>query len=190
MRSHDWPPFDRPLRVDSRHSRRSATGQKRTLRYTKTTMSKALILICLSLSFAVGLGVTSAAFAGTTLVCSAEMAAGSDAFISQTKVNWEALSQQWSTNKACDDGYFAAGYSNMVVRLFAYEWNQFHTFVHIAQTHPEFHNWVIKHIDESTSPDDLTKVLINARSCRTDEQSAVFCNDVARASEQALQRMS
>lgn len=158
------------------------------MRYTKTTMSRALILIYSCLSFVVGLGVTSAALAGTTLVCSAEMAAGSDAFISQTKVNWEALSQQWTTNKACDDGYFAAGYSDMVVHLFAYEWNQFPTFVSIARTHPEFYIWVIKHIDESTSPDDLAKVLTNARSCRTDEQSAVLCNDVARAAEQALQR--
>jgi hypothetical protein len=151
-------------------------------------MPKTLIVICSILSFVIGLGATSTTLAGTSLVCSAEMATGSDAFISQPSVSWEALSQQWSTNKACDDGYFAAGYSEMVVHLFAYEWNQFPKFVGIARTRPEFYSWVIKHIDESTSPDDLAKVLSNARSCRTDEQSAGFCNNVAHAAEQALKR--
>jgi hypothetical protein len=118
------------------------------------------------------------------------MASRSESFLHQSNTSWEQLSQHWSTKGACDDGYFAEGYSELVVHLFANKWDEFREFAKVARTRPEFYSWVIKHIDETTSPDDLAKVISNATSCRTDETSARFCKDVSHAAEQALKRTS
>lgn len=151
-------------------------------------MPKVCIFVRSILSCVVGLSIASTAVAGTSAACSSEMVSRSDSFISHSQVSWEQLSQHWSTNKACDDGHFAEGYSEKVVHLLAYRWETFSEFANIARTRPEFYSWVIRHIDESTSPDDLTKVRSNAMFCHTNEKFVRFCKDVAHAAEQALKQ--
>jgi hypothetical protein len=140
------------------------------------------------LSCVLGLGAASFATAATNTICSPEMASRADSFLLRRDVSWSELSQHYSTEGSCDDGYFAEGYSDLVVRLFANKWRDFSSFVAAARTRPQFYSWVIKHIDETAAPDDLNKVIFNASSCRTDPMLGSFCMGVSRAAEQALDR--
>jgi hypothetical protein len=153
-------------------------------------MFKTIVFSRLVLSWVLGLGVTSIAIAATNAACSSEMASRSDSFLLRPNVSWRELSQHRSTEEACDDGYFAEGYSDLVVRLFAYKWDDFNEFVTVSKTRPVFYSWVIKHIDETVSPDDLAKVISNAKSCFTDPVLGRFCRDVYFAAEQAMSRIN
>lgn len=153
-------------------------------------MSNISILSRLILSCVIGLGVAPTATAATSTVCSSEMSARLDSFLRQSHASWKELSQHQSVEGACDNGYFAEGYSESVVRLLAYKWGDLHELATVVRARPEFYKWAVRHIDETTSPDDLAKVLVNARSCRTDRASARFCKDIADAAEQALGRTS
>ena len=141
------------------------------------------VLLCV-----LGLGPMSFATAEKNSTCSPDMASRADSFLLKPDVSWSQLSQHQITEGACDDGYFAEGYSDLVVRLFATRWKDFNAFVAVARTRPEFYSWVIRHIDETTSPDDLHRVISNASSCRKDPTLGRFCRDISRAAERALDR--
>ena len=153
-------------------------------------MFKTFIFSRLVLSCVLGVGVTSNTMAATSTACSPEMASRTDSLLLRSDVNWQELSQHHSAEGICDDGYFAEGYSDLVVRLFAYEWHDFGTFATTAKTRPRFYSWVLKHIDETASPDDLAKVLANAKRCLKDPTLGRVCRDVFHAANQALNRIN
>lgn len=144
-----------------------------------------LIRLILSCGMAVG---ASTATAQTITVCSSDMSARLDAFIGQSHVSWKELSTHQILEGACDDGYFAEAYSEIVVHLLAYEWGDLRELAEVVRTRPEFYSWVIRHIDQTTSPSDLTQIISNTRSCSTTATSTRLCRDIADAAEQALRR--
>lgn len=156
--------------------------------YEKTHMPKIIIVENFVLLCVFGLCVMSSATAAPITGCSSDMASRVESFLLRADVSWQQLSQHQKTEPYCDDGYFAEGYSDLVVRLFANGWNDFDAFITVARSRPDFYRWAISHIDETTSPKDLKKVIFNASSCRTDQRLGRFCQDVFGAAEQALAR--
>jgi hypothetical protein len=132
------------------------------------SISKASILGRSMIACVLAFGTAACAMAGTGTLCSSEMASRADTFLARSNVSWEELSQHQRTAGECDDGYFAEAYSELVVRLLAYRWDDFPAFAAAAKARPAFYEWVIKHIDETASPDDLAKVVSNAKSCPAD----------------------
>ena len=150
---------------------------------SKTFIVNRCVLLCV-----LGLCMAPSAMASPSARCSSGMASRVESFLLRTDVSWSQLSQHQKTGVACDDGYFAEGYSDLVVRLLANEWKDFNAFVAVARIRPEFYSWAVKHIDETASPEDLKKVISNASSCRADRRLGRFCRDVYSAAEQALNR--
>jgi hypothetical protein len=101
--------------------------------------------------------------------------------------DWTSLYTMYKRNlPACsDDGFYAEGYSDVVVKLLAKRWNDISTLGSLAQTDPSFRDFVYRHIDSSTDPDDLRRVLTNARTKCPSTETHV-CAELARRAKAAI----
>jgi hypothetical protein len=133
------------------------------------------------------LGLGADASAASSTACSQDAADRADSIFRKQNVSWPQLSQHYREG-ICDDGYFAEGYSDLVVRLLANQWREFGALMAIAAKRPEFYGWVLRHIDETAAQDDLRRVLSNASSCIGHRRARPFCIAIAQAAEQALAR--
>lgn len=95
--------------------------------------------------------------------------------------SWHQLYKHHRKFGACDDGFIAAAYSEAVVRLLADNWDRLSELGTLAKSDPSFAQWALRHIDATTSADDLKKVMLNATGC-TD----ALCTQVRQRAAQAL----
>ena len=118
--------------------------------------------------------------------CSTEMYNRADASLQKAAGSWPALFRHYRVFCSCDDGALAEGYSEAVVKLLANRWAQFPVFVALARRDPAFGRWVIRHIDATTSSEDLNGVLRHTASCAGDMKTSDLCRRVKRAAAYAL----
>lgn len=118
--------------------------------------------------------------------CSYDMYMRADTSLASATGSWRALLEHWIDYRRCDDGGLAEGYSDAVVILLAQRWDQFDVFVSLSERNPEFHRWAIRHIDATTSDDDLEKLLRNAARCTGSAKAKISCREIARAATEAL----
>jgi len=77
--------------------------------------------------------------------------------------NWPAaLLTSFKTFGVCDDGAIAEGYSDAIVQSLAKRWDHFPELAGLMEKNPDFHSFVLSHIDATTSSDDLDALVSNA----------------------------
>lgn len=84
-----------------------------------------------------------------------------------------------------DDGIFAEGYSEVVVRLLARKWDTLSELEAVILRDPSFRRFVLKHIDASGGQTNLFKVERNARE-RCAAATPRLCQQIATAAARAL----
>lgn len=73
--------------------------------------------------------------------------------------DWKGLYNFYLKFKKCDDGgETSESYSEAVVRLLADHWDKLPEFVALSSKHVGFKKFVFRHIDATTSDDDLKKI--------------------------------
>jgi hypothetical protein len=87
---------------------------------------------------------------------------------------------------ACDDGYLSEGYSDAVVRLLAYRWDQFDVLAGLSERNPAFRRWVIRHIDASVSSDEIEMIVRHVGKCSGSTKRLDLCVAIRRAATSAL----
>ena len=98
---------------------------------------------------------------------------------------WKDLYDSFKQYQGCDDGAYAEGYSDFVVRTLASKWLTLSDLHLLTSKDNNFRSFVIQHIDATTDYDDLKVIVKNATTiCPTDFKS--LCSDVLRAAEAAL----
>lgn len=133
----------------------------------------------------IGLGSLPSA-ATPTDYCSTDMYQRADASLVSATGDWAALLRHQKAFGSCDDGALAEGYSDAVVTLLAHRWDQLGELVGLSSRSPSFRQWVVRHIDATASPDDLTKVLGNAAKCNGGSKATDLCRDIGTAAREAL----
>lgn len=113
-------------------------------------------------------------------------------FVSQltTMKDWKTIYAVFKTNfPGCpDDGMFAEGYSDVIVRALAERWNNSQELKILTDRNPAFRAFVLRHIDATTDPDELNQALKNARS-KCPVGASRLCKEVARNATAAIKEM-
>jgi hypothetical protein len=84
-----------------------------------------------------------------------------------------------------DDGMFAEGYSELVVRTLATNWNNLPELRAASSQDPRFKAFVLRHIDATTSEADLRVIQASATS-QCPKGSGSLCAEIRKASSRAL----
>ncbi|MHB8916285.1 MAG: hypothetical protein ACYC4K_10795 [Thiobacillus sp.] len=112
-------------------------------------------------------------------------------FVSQlsTMKDWKTIYAVFKTNlPGCpDDGMFAEGYSDVIVRALAKRWNS-RELKNLTDRNSAFRAFVLRHIDATTDPDELNQALKNARA-KCPVGASRLCKEVARNATAAIKEM-
>ena len=84
-----------------------------------------------------------------------------------------------------DDGYFAEGYSELIVRTLATNWSSLSELRDAAQGDPMFKAFVIRHIDATTNKADLKYIVVSA-NIRCPKGNVALCANIREAASLAL----
>ncbi len=87
-----------------------------------------------------------------------------------------------------DDGMFAEGYSELVVRTLATNWDNLPALRTAANQDPKFKAFVLRHIDATANEADLRIIQTNARS-KCPSGSGSLCNEIRKASAKAISEL-
>jgi len=113
-------------------------------------------------------------------------------FVSQlsTMNNWKTIYAVFKRNfPGCpDDGMFAEGYSDVIVRALAKRWNDSRELKSLTDRDPAFRAFVLRHIDATTDPDELNQALKNART-KCPVGASRLCKEVATNATAAIKEM-
>ena len=116
--------------------------------------------------------------------CAAEMSSRAVQTLPQAREDWKSLLRHREKFASCDDGELAEAYTEAVVGLFAYKWDQLDKFAGQVHGHANLQKWALRHIDSSASKEDLKKISSNASSCRNGLKH--LCKIIKQTSERAL----
>ena len=87
-----------------------------------------------------------------------------------------------------DDGMFAEGYSELVVRTLATNWSNLSELRVAASQDPRFKAFVLRHIDATTNEADLRVIQASATS-QCPKGSGSLCAEIRKASSRALSEL-
>ena len=87
-----------------------------------------------------------------------------------------------------DDGMFAEGYSELVVRTLATNWSNLPELRAAAIQDPRFKAFVLRHIDATTNEADLRVIQASATS-QCPKGSGSLCAEIRKASSRALSEL-
>ena len=101
---------------------------------------------------------------------------------------WQDIHQSYLRYRQCDDGGIWEGYSDSVVTTLAKRWDQLPSLQILIAHDDIFREFIFRHIDATTSPEDLVTVARNAkRKCPT--WLADLCADLSRRAQEAEAEM-
>lgn len=87
-----------------------------------------------------------------------------------------------------DDGMFAEGYSELIVRTLAKDWHQLPE-LHVATAKDKrFRAFVLQHIDATTNETDLRVILKNSQS-KCLPTHTLLCEEIAQATRAAIKEL-
>lgn len=98
-------------------------------------------------------------------------------------LDWDGMYAAFLKYRVCDDGAIAGGFSDGVVRLLANKWELLPRLQELVIEDNEFRTFVFRHIDATTDPDDLTKILSNVQNCPQGYEH--FCDQIRTETERA-----
>lgn len=101
--------------------------------------------------------------------------------------DWQSIYSVFKINlPACpDDGFYAEGYSDVVVVALSKRWSDLGTLQALMARDAEFREFVYKHIDATTDEKDLGRVLRNART-RCPIKAKRLCEEIAVRAKRAI----
>ena len=99
--------------------------------------------------------------------------------------NWDSLYRSYKLYRQCDDGAIGEGCSESVVRILADHWSTLSRLVTLSRRDPRFRQFVLRHVDATTNPDDLKKISINA-STQCPLRLSALCADLAKQADAAI----
>jgi len=104
--------------------------------------------------------------------------------------DWKGIYAFYKRNlPACpDDGAYAEGYSDVIVRAFAKRWTDVAHLQTLAVADPGFRAFVLRHIDATGDPDELRETLQNATT-RCPAGVDALCKDVAANAAGAIREL-
>lgn len=76
--------------------------------------------------------------------------------------SWAAIYRTFRLYKQCDDGALAEGYSDKVVILLTQRWPTVEALSKLAQSNPQFGDFVLHHVDGLMSPNEAKTIANNA----------------------------
>lgn len=152
--------------------------------YTRILCARSLVFLILLSEL--GFGCLPSAQASERGACSHEMNNRAESLLVGARGNWSSLLKHQRTFASCDDGELGEGYSEAVVNLFAHRWDQFGIFVALARKNPAFQVWAVRHIDATTSDEDLNRIVLNTRACINNATVGSLCKAIHQAAENAL----
>src|SRR5690242_5187746 len=94
--------------------------------------------------------------------CSETQASAAETGLDHLKT-WADLRSAFKQFRACDDGALAEGWDDFVARMLAQDWSKLVELQRLANVDPMFRAFVIQHISNTASGDDLDRALVNAR---------------------------
>ena len=113
-------------------------------------------------------------------------------FVSQLSAmnDWKTIYAVFKRNlPACpDDGMFAEGYSDVVVRAFAKRWSQVRELQALTTRDPVFRTFVLRHIDATADPKELNQTLRNAKA-RCPAGANLLCKEIVANATAAIKEM-
>ena len=115
-----------------------------------------------------------------------EMAA-MDVSGSSHRLDWEGMYEAFQTYRTCDDGSIGAGFSDGVVRILANRWESLPQLQDLVEKDDAFRTFVFRHINATTDPRDLKRILLNLTDCPDGYQP--LCERIRRETELALSDM-
>jgi hypothetical protein len=87
----------------------------------------------------------------------------------------------------CDDGFFAEGYTEAVVKMLA-RWQSIPELTALRAKAPKFFAFVLKHINASADESDLKQILANVQQ-RCTAEDRELCGVLQKAAEKAIQEL-
>ena len=87
-----------------------------------------------------------------------------------------------------DDGMFAEGYSELIVRTLATNWGNLSELGAAARQDKRFKSFVLRHIDATTNEADLRAILASATSSCA-RGNAALCSQIRRATSAAIREL-
>jgi hypothetical protein len=105
--------------------------------------------------------------------CAREEAQRAEAEASSLKT-WAQIFGSYKRYRNCDDGAISEGYSASVAALLATGWDHIGELLQLIKSHPNFEQFVLRHIDDTMTRDQDEQIRINARdTCPTN--AVQFC---------------
>jgi hypothetical protein len=104
--------------------------------------------------------------------------------------DWDAIHTFYKANiPACvDDGWYAEGYSELVVRTLVSSWDSLPVLASAVKADAGFKVFVLRHIDASAKEADLRRIG-NAATTRCPSKHKALCVEVSRAVAQAVKEL-
>lgn len=93
---------------------------------------------------------------------------------------WADLHSAFTQFRRCDDGAIAEGWDDFVARMLAQNWSKLAELQRLAKVDTNFRGFVIRHISNTATGDDLDRALVNARE-RCPGSARRLCSDIATA---------
>jgi hypothetical protein len=87
-----------------------------------------------------------------------------------------------------DDGMFAEGYSELVVRTLATNWSNLSELRVASSKDPRFKAFVLRHIDATTNEADL-RVIQSGATSQCPKGNSSLCTEIGKASSRALSEL-
>lgn len=144
--------------------------------------ARALVILAIFL----GCGGVPASQALANEKCPMAMYEKAETLLTDARGSWNSLLKHQKIFARCDDGALGEDYSDAVVTLLAQRWDQFDVFFTLVKKHPPFGRWAIRHIDATSSEDDLKVIMLNTATCPNDKAMKRLCKTVRQAAESAL----
>ena len=98
----------------------------------------------------------------------------------------QSIYRSYKRYPQCDDGGIAEGYSESVVRVLAHNWGEIRVFNRLARSDKGFQRFILSHIDETTTVEDLRTVKSNALN-RCPSQARRLCHLIGKTVNEALE---
>jgi hypothetical protein len=131
--------------------------------------------------------IATAILMATSCSCFAQECPDLEIFITKTAPElktWQDIYRIVKSYPGCDDGAYAEAYSEFVVHSLARHWERLGELIILTSADSNFHDFILKHIDATTDPDDIASILINAQKrCQTDNEQ--FCKEIQWAALEA-----
>jgi hypothetical protein len=115
---------------------------------------------------------------GATRQCTQQDARKAEIEASTLKT-WQQVFESYTHYRHCDDGAISEGYSSSVSELLSDHWDAVGELLLLLQSQPTFREFILRHLDDTMSPDQDQKIRANVRD-RCPEHAAEFCALVKR----------